>query len=79
MAISGHKTRSVFDRYNIVDEKDLTEAMMKTERYMETVKEPRKVVSMKPKRLVKSGRPAPVKRKTRRDSESPHIREYRPK
>jgi hypothetical protein len=29
MSISGHKTRSVFDRYHIVSTEDVTEAMQK--------------------------------------------------
>lgn len=32
MQISGHKTRSIFDRYNIVSERDLTEAATKLEK-----------------------------------------------
>jgi hypothetical protein len=34
MKISGHKTRSVFSRYNIVDSSDVHEAMEKLRKYV---------------------------------------------
>ena len=47
MSISGHKTRSVFDRYHIISSQDQTEAVRKLAALqVATVREPRKVVAI---------------------------------
>ena len=37
MSISGHRTRMIFDRYNIVNEGDMTQGLLKTQRHLEEV------------------------------------------
>ena len=46
MSISGHKTRAIFDRYNIVNEDDLREAMQRTQQYLKETEQKERLVAI---------------------------------
>jgi integrase len=48
MAITGHRTRNMFDRYNIVDKQDSRDAAVKTTAYVSTLPAASTVIPLHP-------------------------------
>ena len=46
MAISGHRTRAIFDRYNISSDEDLRQALKQTQEHVNAQPTTRKVVAI---------------------------------
>lgn len=47
MKLSGHRTRNVYDRYNILDDEDVISAMNKVQNHLKKEAKNRKVVPLK--------------------------------
>jgi len=62
MSISGHKTRAVFDRYHIVDQSDLVEAMQKLARNV-AENAPKNLIRRSEKTLTKGSLRKPPQRR----------------
>jgi hypothetical protein len=47
MAVTGHKTRSIFDRYSIVDDTDIAEALTRVQAHVNAQRDKKNVVPLK--------------------------------